>query len=122
MNKVTQEKFLKSKKYITKIFPNAKTKSDQTNQYWVDDGMGHDICNLNIKNTIDKFDFDLNMDYESEFRRFENALYKEPITPKSKTVKEAWVKAEQMYKTNKTLQRNSDKFSDDKVNNKMKYE
>jgi len=119
---VSQERFLKAKKYITKIFPHATTKANPNNQYWVEDGDGHDICNLNIKNTIDSFKFDLDKNYEGEYRRFENAIYKEPTIPKSSSVKEAWIKAEQVYRTNKILQRNSDKFSDDKVNNKMRYE
>ena len=122
ISKVSQERFLKAKKYITKIFPNASTKSNQSNKYWIDDGGGRDICNLQIKKTIDNFKFDLDKNYEYEFKRFENTLYNEPLIPKSNSVKEAWIKAEQVYRTNQILQRNSDKFSDDKVNNKMRYE
>jgi len=122
ISKVSQERFLKAKKYITKIFPHSSTKANQNNQYWVEDGEGHDICNLQIKKTIDNFKFNLNGNYEYELRKFENALNNEPLIPKSNSVKEAWIKAEQVYRTNQILQRNSDKFSDDKVNNKMRYE
>ena len=74
-----------------------------------------DICNLQIGQTIDSYNFK----DEEDLYGFNTALNKIATIPHSDSVKEAWMKTEVAIKSYYVVERNSSKFSDDKVMKKM---
>ena len=115
MNNISQEKFLEAKKKVTKKYPGAKTVMDPLGKYYVATSDGRDICNLQVSQTINSYDFG----DEEDLYGFNAALNKVPTIPHSNTVKEAWVKAEVAIKSYHVVNRNNNKFSDEKVMRKM---
>jgi len=112
---ISKERFLKAKKKITKKYPGAKTIMDPYGKYYVATECGKDICNLQVSQTINTYNFD----GENDLYGFNSALNKVSTIPHSKSVKEAWLKAEVAIKSYHVVDRNSSKFSDDKVMKKM---
>ena len=88
---------------------------DPSGKYYVATASGRDICNLQISQTINSYDFG----DEEDLYGFNAALNKVPTIPHSNTVKEAWVKTEVAIKSYHVVNRNNNKFSDDKVMKKM---
>jgi len=115
MNNISQERFLKAKKKITKKYPGAKTVRDHLGKYYVATADGRDINNLQVGQAID----DYNFDFEDDLYGFNEALNKITIIPHSNTIKEAWLTTEVAIKSYHVVNRNSNKFSDDKVMRKM---
>ena len=114
-NNISQERFLEAKKKVTKKYPDARTMVDPNGQYYVATANGRDINNLQIGQTMDAYNFD----GEDDLYGFNAALNKVTTIPHSNTVVEAWLKTEVAIKSYHVVNRNSNKFSDDKVMKKM---
>ena len=120
-----KEQFLKNKKKVLKKYPNAKTMMDNNGKYYVATEDGRDICNIQIGNSLNSFKFDQteHCDTNYELDRFNSQLNKISMIPHSNSVKEAWLKTEVAIKSYHVVERNSNKFNDEKVMKKMaKYE
>ena len=115
VDNISQERFEKAKKKIIKKYPGAKTMMDPNGQYYVATENGRDINNLQIGQTMNAYDFE----DESDLYGFNAALNKVTMIPHSNTVVEAWLKTEVAIKSYHVVNRNSNKFSDDKVMKKM---
>ena len=115
VNNISKERFEKAKKGIIKKYPGAKTMIDPEGKYYVATADGRDICNLQIGQTINAYDFD----GEDDLYGFNAALNKISTIPHSDTIKEAWLKTEVAIKSYHVVNRNNNKFSDDKVMKKM---
>jgi hypothetical protein len=115
VNNISKERFLKAKKAITKKYPGAQTMMDPEGKYYVANANGRDICNLQIGQTMDAYNFD----GEEDLYGFNAALNKITTIPHSNTVKEAWLKTEVAIKSYHVVERNTKKFSDEKVTRKM---
>ena len=112
---ISQERFEKAKKGIIKKYPGAHTVVDSNGKYYVATKNGRDINNLQIGQAINAYDFE----DESDLYGFNAALNKVTMIPHSNTVIEAWLKTEVAIKSYHVVDRNSSKFSDDKVMKKM---
>ena len=115
VDNISKERFEKAKKKIIKKYPGARTIMDPNGQYYVATADGRDINNLQIGQTID----DYNFKDENDLYGFNSALNKIATIPHSNTVKEAWMKTEVAIKSYHVVERNTSKFSDDKVMKKM---
>ena len=115
INNISKERFEKAKKGIIKKYPGAKTMVDPHGKYYVATADGKDICNLQIGQAINAYDFD----GEDDLYGFNAALNKISTIPHSDTIKEAWLKTEVAIKSYHVVNRNNNKFSDDKVMKKM---
>ena len=112
---ISKERFLKAKKAITKKYPGAHTMRDPQGKFYVATSNGRDICNLQVGQVIDAYDFD----GENDLYGFNAALNQVATIPHSNTIKEAWLKTEVAIKSYHVVNRNNNKFSDDKVMKKM---
>ena len=115
VNNISKERFEKAKKGIIKKYPGAHTKVDPEGKYYVATSGGRDINNLQIGQTMDAYNFD----GEDDLYGFNAALNKVSMIPHSDSVKEAWLKTEVAIKSYHVVDRNSSKFSDEKVTRKM---
>ena len=115
VNNISKERFEKAKKGIIKKYPGAKTLRDPQGKYYVATVDGRDICNLQVGQVIN----DYNFDGEDDLYGFNSTLDKITMIPHSNTVKEAWLKTEVAIKSYHVVNRNNNKFSDDKVMKKM---
>ena len=115
VDNITQERFLEAKKKVTKKYPDARTMVDPEGRYFVATANGRDINNLQIGQAIDSYNFE----NEDDLYGFHTTLNKITTIPHSRSVKEAWLKTEVAIKSNHVVARNSSKFSDDKVMQKM---
>ena len=115
VNNISKERFEKAKKGIIKKYPGAQTMIDPQGKYYVATANGRDICNLQISQTINAYDFD----GEDDLYGFNSTLDKITMIPHSDTIKEAWLKTEVAIKSYHVVERNTNKFSDEKVTRKM---
>ena len=115
VNNISKERFEKAKKKIIKKYPGAHTVMDPNGQYYVATANGRDINNLQVGQTMEAYNFE----YEDDLYGFNAALNKVTTIPHSNTVKEAWLTTEIAIKSYHVVDRNSSKFSDDKVMQKM---
>jgi len=115
ISNISKERFLEAKKRINKKYPGAKTSIDPYGKYFVSTSDDRDICNLQIGQTINAYNFD----NEDDLYGFNSALNKITTIPHSNTIKEAWLKTEVAIKSYHVVNRNNNKFSDDKVMKKM---
>ena len=115
VNNISKERFEKAKKKIIKKYPDAYTMMDPNGKYYVATKDGRDINNLQIGQTMDAYDFE----GEDDLYGFNAALNKVTTIPHSNTVVEAWLTTEVAIKSYHVVNRNSNKFSDDKVMKKM---
>ena len=115
VDNISQERFLEAKKKVTKKYPDARTMVDPEGRYFVATKNGRDINNLQIGQTMNAYDFD----GEDDLYGFNAALNKVTNIPHSNTVMEAWLTTEVAIKSYHVVNRNSNKFSDDKVMQKM---
>ena len=115
VDNISKERFLEAKKKVTKKYPGARTMMDPEGGYFVATANGRDINNLQISQAINKYNFE----NEDDLYGFNTTLNKITTIPHSKSVKEAWMKAEVAIKSYHVVDRNSSKFSDDKVMKKM---
>ena len=115
VDNISKERFLEAKKKITKKYPGAKTVKDHLGKYYVATADGRDINNLQVGQAINSYNFD----NEDDLYGFNAALNKVATIPHSNSIKEAWLKTEVAIKSYHVVNRNSNKFSDDKVMRKM---
>ena len=115
VDNISKERFLQAKKRITKKYPGAKTLVDPEGKYFVATVNGRDINNLQVGQTINGYNFES----EDDLYGFNKTLNKVCEIPHSNSVKEAWLKTEVAIKSYHVVERNSSKFSDDKVMKKM---
>jgi len=115
VDNISKERFLEAKKKINKKYPGAKTVKDHLGKYYVATADGRDINNLQIGQTINSYTFD----DDSDLLGLNTALNKLTTIPHSNSIKEAWLKTEVAIKSYHVVNRNSNKFSDDKVMRKM---
>ena len=115
VNNISKERFEKAKKGIIKKYPGAKTVIDPYGKYYVATADGRDINNLQVSQAINAYNFD----GEDDLYGFNAALNKISTIPHSDTIKEAWLKTEVAIKSYHVVNRNNNKFSDDKVMKKM---
>jgi len=115
VDNISQERFEKAKKKIIKKYPGAYTIMDPNGKYFVATKEGRDINNLQIGQTMNAYNFD----GEDDLYGFNAALNKVTNIPHSNTVMEAWLTTEVAIKSYHVVNRNSNKFSDDKVMKKM---
>ena len=115
VNNISKERFEKVKKGIIKKYPGAKTMVDPHGKYYVATADGRDICNLQVGQVIDTYDFD----GENDLYGFNSTLDKITMIPHSDSVKAAWMTTEVAIKSYHIVNRNSNKFSDENVTRKM---
>ena len=115
VNNISKERFEKAKKGILKKYPGAQTMVDPEGKYFVATASGRDINNLQIGQTINNYNFES----DDDLYGFNAALNKITTIPHSDSVKEAWMKTEVAIKSYRIVNRNSNKFSDEKVTRKM---
>jgi hypothetical protein len=115
VNNITQERFLEAKKKVTKKYPDARTMVDPEGRYFVATLNGRDINNLQIGQAIDSYNFE----NEDDLYGFHTTLNKLTTIPHSSSIKEAWLKTEVAIKSYHVVDRNSSKFSDEKIMEKM---
>ena len=115
VNNISKERFLEAKNKVTKKYPGARTIMDSYGRYFVATVDGRDINNLQIGQAIDGYNFE----NEDDLYGFHTTLNKLTTIPHSRSIKEAWLKTEVAIKSNHVVARNSSKFSDDKVMQKM---
>ena len=115
IDNISKERFLEAKKKVIKKYPDARTMVDPEGRYFVATQNGRDINNLQIGQAIDGYNFE----NEDDLYGFHTTLNKLTTIPHSRTIKEAWLKTEVAIKSNHVVARNSNKFSDDKVMQKM---
>ena len=115
IDNTSKERFLEAKKKVTKKYPGAKTMRDHLGKYFVATSDGRDINNLQVSQAINTYAFD----DESDLLGFNAALNKIATVPHSNSIKEAWLRTEVAIKSHHVVNRNSNKFSDEKVMKKM---
>ena len=115
VDNISKERFEKVRKKVTKKYPGAKTMTDPNGQYFVATANGRDINNLQVGQAINGYNFE----GEDDLYGFNKTLDKVCEIPHSSSVKEAWMKTEVAIKSYHVVDRNSSKFSDDKVMKKM---
>ena len=121
VDNISKERFLKAKKRIVKKYPGARTIMDPEGKYYVATEDGRDICNLQVSRAMNNHTFDQTEDSstDGELYRFNKMLDQVCEIPHSDTVKAAWMTTEVAIKSYHVVERNSSKFSDDKVMKKM---
>ena len=115
VSNISKERFLQAKKKVIKKYPGAQTMIDPEGKYFVATANGRDINNLQIGQTVDSYNFE----NDDDLYGFNSALNKITMIPHSNTVKEAWMKTEVAIKSYHVVNRNTNKFSDEKVTRKM---
>ena len=115
VDNISKERFLEAKKRIVKKYPGARTIMDPNGQHYVATENGRDINNLQVSQAINGYNFE----GEDDLYGFNKTLNKVCEIPHSDSVKEAWMKTEVAIKSYYVVERNSSKFSDDKVMKKM---
>ena len=116
VSQASYERFMEAKKKVTRKYKDANVMVDGVGQYYIESG-GRDICNLAIGNTMDDYSFDqtYECDTEWEMDKFNSTLSNVPHIPHSNSIKEAWLKAEVAIKSLHVVERNSNKFSNEKA-------
>jgi hypothetical protein len=115
VDNISKERFEKAKKKIIKKYPGAKTLMDPEGKYYVATSDGKDICNIQVGQAINAYDFE----GEDDLYGFNSALNKITMIPHSDSVKAAWMTTEVAIKSYHVVERNTNKFSDEKVTRKM---
>ena len=116
---MNKDKFLQDKKKVLKKYPNAKTMMDNNGKYYVATEDGRDICNIQISQTIHKYQFDQTEGYGEGLDSFNAKLNQIATIPHADTVMKAWSQAEVAIRSNHIVNRNNGKFSDEKIMKKI---
>ena len=114
-----KEQFLKNKKKVLKKYPNAKTMMDNNGKYYVATEDGRDICNIQISQTVNKYQFNQTEGYIEGLDNFNSILNQIATIPHADTVMKAWSQAEVAIRSNHIVNRNNGKFSDEKIMKKV---
>ena len=115
VDNISKERFEKAKKGINKKYPGAKTMVDPHGKYYVATADGRDICNLQVGQAINSYEFD----GEDDLYGFNSTLDKITMIPHSDSVKAAWMTTEVAIKSYHVVNRNNSKFSDEKIMKKV---
>jgi len=115
VDNISKERFEKAKKKIIKKYPGARTLMDPEGKYYVATADGRDICNIQVGQAINSYEFN----DDSDLYGFNSTLDKITMIPHSDSVKAAWMTTKVAIKSYHVVDRNSSKFSDDKVMKKM---
>tara|TARA_R110002050_G_scaffold286156_1_gene436475 strand:- start:218 stop:580 length:363 start_codon:yes stop_codon:yes gene_type:complete len=116
---MNKDNFLKNKKKVLKKYPNAKTMMDNNGKYYVATEDGRDICNIQISQTVNKYKFNQSEGSGEGLDGFNSALNKIAKIPHTDSVMKAWMQAEVAIRSNHIVNRNSGKFSDEKIMKKI---
>ena len=118
---ISQERFLEAKKKVTKKYPGARTIMDPNWKYFVATTDGRDICNLQVSRAMNTHTFNQTVECntDTEMYKFNKMLDQVCMIPHSNTVKEAWMQTEVAIKSYHIVERNTKKFSDEKVIKKI---
>ena len=116
---MNKDKFLQDKKKVLKKYPNAKTMMDNNGKYYVATEDGRDICNIQISQTINKYQFNKTEGYVEGLDNFNSTLNKIATIPHADSVIKAWSQAEVEIRSNHIVNRNNSKFSDEKIMKKI---
>ena len=116
---IDKNKFNKAKKAVLKKYPGAKTMCDWGGKFFVATADGKDICNLQISQTVDKYNFDQTEGGDFGVDNFNSTLNKIPTIPHTDSINEAWLQAEVAIRSNHIVNRNNGKFSDEKIMKKV---
>ena len=116
---MNKDKFLQDKKKVLKKYPNAKTIMDNSGRYYVATEDGRDICNIQISQTINKYQFNQSEGYIEGLDNFNSTLNKIATIPHAYSVIKAWSQAEVAIRSNHIVNRNNGKFSDEKIMKKI---
>ena len=116
---MNKDKFLQDKKKVLKKYPNAKTIMDNSGRYYVATEDGRDICNIQISQTINKYQFNQTEGYGEGLDSFNAKLNQIATIPHADTVMKAWSQAEVAIRSNHIVNRNNGKFSDEKIMKKI---
>ena len=114
-----KEQFLKTKKKVLKKYPNAKTMMDKNGKYYVATEDGRDICNIQISQTVNKYQFNQTEGYSEGLDGFNSKLNKIATIPHANSVMKAWLQTEIAVRSNHIVNRNNGKFSDEKIMKKV---
>jgi ligand-binding sensor domain-containing protein len=114
-----KEQFLKTKKKVLKKYPNAKTMMDKNGKYYVATEDGRDICNIQISQTVNKYQFNQTEGYNEGLDSFNSKLNKIATIPHADSVMKAWLQTEIAIRSNHIVNRNNGKFSDEKIMKKI---
>ena len=79
VNNISKERFEKAKKKIMKKYPGAKTMIDPEGKYYVETANGRDICNLQVGQAINSYEFN----DDSDLYGFNSTLDKITMIPHS---------------------------------------
>ena len=116
---MSKDKFLKTKKIVQKKYPNTKTIMDNNGKYYVATEDGRDICNIQISQTVNKYQFNQSEGYIEGLDNFNSTLNKIATIPHADTIMKAWSQAEVAIRSNHIVNRNNGKFSDEKIMKKI---
>ena len=116
---MNKDQFSKIKKTVQKKYPNAKTMMDNSGKYYVATEDGRDICNLQISQTVNKYQFNQTEGYGEGLDSFNAKLNQIATIPHADTVMKAWSQAEVAIRSNHIVNRNNGKFSDEKIMKKI---
>ena len=116
---MNKDNFLKNKKKVLKKYPNAKTMMDNDGKYYVATEDGRDICNIQISQTINKYQFNQTEGYGEGLDNFNANLNQIAKIPQADSVIKAWMQAEVAIRSNHIVNRNNGKFSDEKIMKKI---
>ena len=114
-----KDTFLKNKKKVLKKYPNAKTMMGNDGKYYVATEDGHDICNLQISQTVNKYQFNQSEGFGEGLEGFNSKLNQIAKVPHADSVIKAWVQTEVVIRSNHIVNRNNGKFSDEKIMKKI---
>ena len=92
---------------------------DNYGKYYVATENGHDICNIQIDQTVNKYKFNQTEGYDEGLNNFNSTLNKIANIPHTDSVIKAWLQTEVAIRSNHIVNRNNGKFSDEKVMKKM---
>ena len=116
---MNKDKFLQDKKKVLKKYPNAKTMMDNNGKYYVATEDGRDICNIQISQTVNKYQFNQTEGYTEGLDNFNSTLNKIATIPHADSVIKALSQAEVAIRSNHIVNRNNGKFSDEKIMKKI---
>ena len=92
---------------------------DNDSKYYVATEDGRDICNLQISQTVNKYQFDQSEGYGEGLEGFNSKLNQIAKIPHADSVMKAWMQAEVAIRSNHIVNRNNGKFSDEKIMKKV---
>ena len=92
---------------------------DSDGKYYVATEDGRDICNIQISQTVNKYQFNQSEGYDEGLDSFNATLNKIPTIPHANAIDQAWFQAEVAIRSNHIVNRNNGKFSDEKIMKKI---